>query len=66
MVHVNFAAVKQEAEAAVNRGGDTKWPRQCLRLLDRVYELERELQDARQLKLFGDVPPPPPKAPVGT
>lgn len=64
MVHIPFASLKEEAEKAVNRGGDTKWPKQVLRCLARIYELEKELQDARQLKLFGDVPPPP-KTPIG-
>ncbi len=65
MVQVNFAALKEEADQAVNRGGDVRWPKQVLKLLARIYELERELQDSRQLKLFGDVPSPP-KTPIGT
>lgn len=62
---MNFAQTKREAEAAVARGGDTKWPKEVLRLIGRVHELERELQESRQLTLFGDVRPPP-KTPIGT
>lgn len=65
MVHIDFTQLKSEAEAAVDRGGDTRWPRHVLKCLARIYELEKELQDSRQLKLFGDVPPPP-KTPIGT
>lgn len=60
-----FQQLKDEAEAAVNRGGDTKYPKAALKCLARIYELERELQDAKQLKLFGDVPSPK-KTPIGT
>lgn len=67
MAAIDFNSTKEEAIAAQKRGGsDGRWGNLVLRLLARIYDLERELQDARQLKLFGDVPPPPPKTPIGT
>lgn len=62
---IDFKSIKNEAVAAQKRGGtDGKWGNLVLRLLNRIYELELELQESRQLKLFGDVPPPP-KTPIG-
>lgn len=66
MVHIDFPQLKKEAEDAVNRGGDTRWPRHVLKCLARIYELEKELQASRQLNLFGDIPTTPPKTPIGT
>lgn len=65
MAAIDFNGIKRDAEAAQKRGGtDGKWGNLVLRLLSRIYDLEKELQDARQLKLFGDVKPPP-KTPIG-
>jgi hypothetical protein len=62
---IDFTGIKKEAMAAQKRGGtDAKHAGLVLRLLGRILELESELQAARQLKLFGDVPPPP-KTPIG-
>lgn len=62
----DYNGIKKEAVAAQQRGGtDGKWGNIVLRCLVRIYDLEKELQEARQLKLFGDVPPPP-KTPIGT
>ncbi len=65
MAAIDFNGIKRDAVAAQKRGGtDGKHGNLVLRLLARIYELESELQEARQLKLFGDVPPPP-KTPIG-
>lgn len=62
---IDFTGIKRDAEAAQKRGGsEAKHGALVLRLLAKILELERELQDARQLKLFGDVKPPP-KTPIG-
>jgi hypothetical protein len=65
MPKINFNVEKAKAIAAQKMGGsNAEWAKVVMRMLARIHEIESEAQEARQLKLFGDVKPPP-KTPIG-